>query len=197
MPSHGLPLCTSVSQPPLIRGQSTLPASSLRNQLIKGLIIQCSHLPRVWGLGLQHTNFGGGGGVHKPTHDIVLSATWVILHSGRAGDGAVKCGREMKAGACLQREACRLVLVTLWLAGQELWHIPQWAQHPPAAPALLVVAMGGRVDVFRFRRPLTGAGLRTQTCSLVSRSVLGLLSRLFCFVRLFTHFFLFYSKSFS
>lgn len=135
--------------------------------------------------------------MHKPTHDIVLSATWVILHSGRAGDGAVKCGREMKAGACLQREACRLVLVTLWPAGQELWHIPQWAQHPPAAPALLVVAMGGRVDVFRFRRPLTGAGLRTQTCSLVSRSVLGLLSRLFCFVRLFTHFFLFYSKSFS
>lgn len=64
--------------------------------------------------------------------------------------------------------------------------------HPPAAPGLLAVAVGGRVDGFCFQRPSARAGLRTRTCSLMGRSVLGLLSLLFCFVRLFTCFFLFY-----
>lgn len=53
VPLHGLPLCTSVSQRPLIGtlviwDQPTLTTFSLRNHLIKGLIIKCSHLPRGW-----------------------------------------------------------------------------------------------------------------------------------------------------
>lgn len=58
----------------------------------------------------------------------------MILHSRRAGEGSVKRGREMKAGARLRGEACRLVLVMLWLAGQERWHVPQWAQHTLQRP---------------------------------------------------------------